>query len=77
MTVLLGLGLVGLVGPEGPSGTLGAWDGDGLGVMLGGLDLGIGSGLDSSVSAGTAGWMSDLAAGKRYRQITGCYLLWT
>lgn len=41
-----------------------AWRG-GLGVTVGGFDLGAGSGLDSSESAGTTGGTSDLAAGKK------------
>lgn len=68
--MLFGLGLVGLVGlaglrgPEvrGPSGGLVAWGGGGFGVTLGGFDLGVGSGLDSS-QEGTVGWTSDLATG--------------
>ena len=72
MYELLGLGLVGLVGLEGlrgpeergPSWGLVAWTG-GLGVTVGGLDLGAGSGLDSSASAGATGGTSDLAAGKK------------
>ncbi len=67
--MLLGLGLIGLGGlrgPEvrGPSRGLVAWGGGGLGVTLGGFDLGAGSGLDSSASAGTTGWTSDWATGK-------------
>lgn len=65
--MLLGRGLVGLRGPElqAARGALLAWGGGGFGVTPGGLALGVGSGLDSSVSAGTAGWTSDLAAGRR------------
>jgi len=59
------LRLVGLRGPEvrDASGTLAAWGGGGLGLILGGLDLGISSGLESSVSAGTTAWTFDCAAG--------------
>lgn len=51
------VGLVGLVGLRGPEvrGGFMAWGGGGLGVTLGGFDLGAGSGLDSSASAGTTG----------------------
>lgn len=65
--MLLGRGLVGLRGPEvqATRGALVAWGGGGFGVTPDGLALGDGSGLDSSVSAGTAGWTSDLAAGRR------------
>lgn len=67
--MLPGLGLLGLVGlrgteVRGPSRGLEPWGGGGLGVVLGGFDLGAGSGLDSSASGGTTGWTSDLAAGK-------------
>lgn len=48
------------MGLRGPSGGLPPWDGGSLGVILGGLDLGAGSGLDSAVSS--AAWTSDLAA---------------
>lgn len=60
--MLPGLVLLGLSGTEarGPTRGLEPWGGGGLGVVLGGLDLGAGSGLDSSASGGT----SDLAAGK-------------
>lgn len=64
---------------RGPSGGLMACGGGGFGVTLGGFDLGVGSGLDSSASAGTSGWMSNLATGKRSHEgvmmtgsITGC-----
>lgn len=52
----------------GDKGTLVAWGGGVLWVTLGGLDLGAGSGLDSSVSAATAGWTCDLAVGKGLTQ---------
>lgn len=60
--MLYDLGLVGLRGPDirDPSGTFVA----GLGMMLGGLDLGISSGLESSMSAETTGWVSGLTAEK-------------
>lgn len=63
--MLLGRRLAGLRGPEvqATRGALVAWGG--LGVTPDGLALGDGSGLDSSVSAGMAGWTSDLAAGRR------------
>lgn len=63
--MLLGRRLAGLRGPEvqATRGALIAWGG--LGVTPDGLALGDGSGLDSSVSAGTVGWTSDLAAGRR------------
>lgn len=57
-----------------PSESLVAWGGGGFRVMLAGLDLGVGSGLDSSGFAGTVGWMSGLAAGKSYRYSRDCDL---
>lgn len=58
--MLHGLGLVGLRGPDvrETSGGLTVWGGAGLGVTLGGLALGMGSGLHSSGSVETAGWTS-------------------
>lgn len=54
--MLVGLGLVGLVGLRGPemrglSKGLAACGGGGLGLTLGDLNRGAGSGLDSSASA--------------------------
>lgn len=53
---------LGLRGPDirDPSGTFVA----GLGMTPGGLDLGLCSGLESSVSAETTGWTSGLTAEK-------------
>lgn len=73
---LVGLvGLEGLVGLHGPSGGLLPWGGGGLGVILGGLDLGAGSGLDSTVSSG--GWTSDLAAVKKSDDVNTSAPCWT
>lgn len=68
--MLLGLGLIGLKGPDvrQPSGALAVWGGTGLGVTLGGLALGIGSGLESAGSAETAGRKSDFSGEKEKRR---------
>ena len=74
MQVLRGPVMVGLVGLRenewlGPTGCLKPSGGSGLGVMLGGLDLGTGSGGASSTCVRTAGWTSGLAAGQFHEDV--------
>lgn len=49
---------------RGASGTLTGWGAGGLGVTVGGLDLGTGSGLESSASAGRTEWKHDMNSGR-------------